>query len=114
VQYEPRAAGGGWGGWDPAAPLDDPAGFDRCVLTTTAARRVGALGADVLVRADGAGAPLRLPGFPAAGAADRPQVVIDLADDFDPAAEADTRARLRAYRTAGWTIGVAPRWATAD
>jgi hypothetical protein len=115
VRYEPGPSRVGWGGWNSEAPLRDPAGFDRCVLTTMAARRVESLDVDVLVRADGAGSPLRLPGFPApARQADRPQVLIDLADDFDPAAEADTRARLRAHRTAGWSIGAAPQWVMTD
>lgn len=114
VRHEPRPRRGGWGGWDPTTPLSDPAGFNRCVLTTMAARRIESLDVDVLVRADGAGSPLRLPGFPAARETDRPQVLIDLADDFDPVAEEDARARLRAYRTAGWSIGAAPQWVMAD
>jgi hypothetical protein len=115
VGHESRPRRGGWGGYDPAAPLRDPARFDMCVVTTLAARRIESLDVDVLVRADGAGSPLRLPGFPAPDReSDRAQALVDFADDFDDAAAGDTRSRLRAYRDAGWRIDAAPPWAAAD
>jgi hypothetical protein len=80
-----------------------------------AARQIESLGVDVLVRADGAGSPLRLPGFPALDREPgRAQALVNFAEDFDEAAVEDTRSRLRAYEEAGWQIGAAPRLATAD
>jgi hypothetical protein len=115
VRHDPRPWRGGWGGWDPAAPLRDPAGFDGCALTTLAARRAEALDVDVLVRADGGVSPLRLPGFPAPGLEPyRSPVLVDVADDADAAAEEVTLNRVRAYQASGWTIEAAPWWATAD
>lgn len=111
VQHQPRPQRGGWDGWNPIAPLRDPNGFDRSVLTTMAARRIETLDVDVLIRADGSASPLRLPCFPASDRAlKRQQILLDIADDFDPVAEADTRERVRDYRSAGWRVVATPQW----
>jgi len=114
---EPRPWRGGWGGHNPTAPLRDPEGWNRCILTTMAARRVDRLDVDVLIRADGAGSPLRIPGFPDRdGDRDHHQILIDLADDFDAVAKVNTKSRIRGYLELGWDIYPArlAAWASAS
>jgi hypothetical protein len=104
-------------GWDlrsgrPGESSGEAAAPDRSILTLVHAHHRDRLDVDVLVRADGGAGALDLPGFPAARreAPGRRVVVVDLGDDFDGAAEAATRCRLRAYEELGWRVAAAARW----
>jgi hypothetical protein len=86
--------------------------LDRTIVTLVRAHSLGQLDVDVLIRADGSSGPLDLPGFPPrrSGSPGRPALLLDLGDDFDPEAEAATRARLRDYADRGWEVRAAARW----
>lgn len=82
------------------------------IVTMMHAQDIDQFDVDVLIRADGNGWPLKLPGFPPRLEAceDRGATLIDFGDESDAASAEATRARLEGYRSKGWTVYAPDPW----
>jgi hypothetical protein len=99
--------------------VDDPFAvrrYDRKIITLVRASMLGALDTDVLIRATGDQWPLALSSFPPVRWPDQTSEVllIDIADDFDGAAQEASRRRQRDYAARGWLSEGMPSWLLAE
>jgi hypothetical protein len=100
----PLLTGKGRRAWEDSLP-------DRSIITVGMAMIRNNLPTNSVVVASGGEALARMPGFPVrCRSSNESEVhVLEIADDFDPAAQAETKRRLDAYRARGWQVDITRR-----